>query len=235
VLMGVVAARVTGETDITPTKALGPATQLIFGASLPGNLTANVMGANITGGVGLHAADLLTDLKSGYLLGANPRQQFLAQLFGCIAGAAIVVPAFLLLVPEREILGSAEFPAPGVMVWAGVSKALVAGLESVPASVRVATLIAAGIGTLLAVVDRFAPKKVKKFIPSANGIGIALVIPGANSIAMFTGAAIVQIFTWIRPKHAERASTPIASGLIAGESLMGVAVKGLIVAGVFQK
>lgn len=235
VLMGVVAARVTGETDITPTKALGPATQLIFGASVPGNLKANIMGANITGGVGLHAADLLTDLKSGYLLGANPRQQFLAQLFGCVAGAAIVVPAFLLLVPEKEILGSTEFPAPSVMVWAGVSKALVAGLESVPASVRIATLIAAGVGTLLAIIERFTPAKAKKFIPSANGIGIALVIPGANSIAMFTGALIVQIFSWIRPKTAAAASTPIASGLIAGESLMGVAVKGLIVAGVFEK
>ena len=65
VVMGIVAARVTGETDITPTKALGPVTQSIFGALLPGNLPANIMGANVTGGVGLHAADLLTELKTG--------------------------------------------------------------------------------------------------------------------------------------------------------------------------
>jgi OPT family oligopeptide transporter len=74
-VMGIVAARVTGETDVTPTKALGPVTQALYGGMLPGNIAANVMGANVTGGVGLHAADLLTDLKSGYLLGANPRQQ----------------------------------------------------------------------------------------------------------------------------------------------------------------
>src|SRR5687767_10471452 len=36
VVMGVIAARVTGETDITPTKALGPVTQLIYGGLLPG-------------------------------------------------------------------------------------------------------------------------------------------------------------------------------------------------------
>jgi uncharacterized oligopeptide transporter (OPT) family protein len=65
-------SRVTGETDVTPTKALGPVTQLIYGGVLPGNVTANVMSANVTGGVGLHAADLLTDLKSGFLLGPNP-------------------------------------------------------------------------------------------------------------------------------------------------------------------
>ena len=45
------------ETDVTPTKALGPVTQLIYGAMVPGNLAANIMGANVTGGVGLHAAD----------------------------------------------------------------------------------------------------------------------------------------------------------------------------------
>ena len=38
------------------------------------------MTANITAGATSHAGDLLTDLKSGYLLGANPRQQFIAHL-----------------------------------------------------------------------------------------------------------------------------------------------------------
>ncbi|HSP78023.1 MAG TPA: OPT/YSL family transporter, partial [Myxococcaceae bacterium] len=71
--MGMVAARVTGETDTTPTKALGPLTQLVYGGLLPGQLVPNIMSANVTGGVGLHSADLLTDLKSGYLLGARPR------------------------------------------------------------------------------------------------------------------------------------------------------------------
>ncbi|HEY0839856.1 MAG TPA: OPT family oligopeptide transporter, partial [Vulgatibacter sp.] len=100
VVMGFVASRVTGETDVTPTKALGPVTQLVYGVVTPGNLAGNLMSANVTGGIGLHAADLLTDLKSGYLLGANPRQQFYAQLFGVLAGAAVVVPAFWLLVPD---------------------------------------------------------------------------------------------------------------------------------------
>ena len=36
-MLGVVAARVTGETDVTPSKALGPVTQLVYGAALPGS------------------------------------------------------------------------------------------------------------------------------------------------------------------------------------------------------
>jgi hypothetical protein len=59
-VMGFVAARVTGETDVTPTKALGPVTQLLYGVITPGNLGGNIMSANVTGGIGLHAADLLT-------------------------------------------------------------------------------------------------------------------------------------------------------------------------------
>src|SRR5690606_35636235 len=46
VVMGFVAARVTGETDVTPTKALGPVTQMIYGIITPGNVAGNIMSAN---------------------------------------------------------------------------------------------------------------------------------------------------------------------------------------------
>ena len=39
-----------------------------------------MMSANVVSSAAISSADLLTDLKSGYLLGANPRKQFLAQL-----------------------------------------------------------------------------------------------------------------------------------------------------------
>jgi uncharacterized oligopeptide transporter (OPT) family protein len=74
-LLALVACRVTGETDTTPVGAMGKVTQLAFGAMSPGNVNINLMSADITAGAATSAADLLTDLKSGYLLGANPRQQ----------------------------------------------------------------------------------------------------------------------------------------------------------------
>ncbi len=235
VVMGVVASRVTGETDVTPTKALGPATQLIYGGVLPGHLPANIMGANVTGGVGLHAADLLTDLKSGYLLGANPRQQFYAQLFGVVAGAAVVVPAFRLLVPEASILGGEEFPAPSVKVWAGVSEILVKGIGTMHPTVRWLTAIGAAVGLCLALADRYVPKRWSRYVPSAPGLGIAFVVPGANAMSMFLGAALAEAVRLYDRRLASRSVVSVSSGLIAGESLMGVAVKALIVAGILAK
>ena len=61
---------------------LSKITQLTFGAISPGNIPTNLMTANISAGATSHAGDLLLDLKSGYILGANPRQQFLAQFPG---------------------------------------------------------------------------------------------------------------------------------------------------------
>lgn len=231
-IMGLVAARVTGETDTTPTKALGPVTQLIYGGLLPGQLVPNIMSANVTGGVGLHAADLLTDLKSGYLLGAKPRQQLIGQLFGCVAGALVVVPAFNLLVPDASVLGGEQFPAPGAQVWAGVSNILVHGVSGVPTSARWAALWGALLGITLTIAERFAPARIKNFIPSPTGIGIAAIMPGYNAFSMFLGCAVAQLFRRSRPKTADATLMPVASGFIAGESLMGLAIILMTVFGV---
>jgi uncharacterized oligopeptide transporter (OPT) family protein len=235
IAMGVVAARVTGETDVTPTKALGPVTQLMYGAILPGNVVANVMSANVTGGVGLHAADLLTDLKSGFLLGAKPRQQFYAQLFGVLAGAATVVPLFNLLVPDASVLGSEKFPAPGAQVWAGVSQVLSAGVGALHPTARIAALIGAVLGVVLALLERWAPKRVQPFIPSASGVGLAVVIPAYNSVSIFIGALCADLLRRRNRELADRAIVPVGSGLIAGESLMGVLITILAVLGVMGK
>ncbi|WP_348652940.1 OPT family oligopeptide transporter [Polyangium sp. y55x31] len=235
VVMGFVAARVTGETDVTPTKALGPVTQAVYGLLTPGNLAGNIMSANVTGGVGLHSADLLTDLKSGWLLGASPRQQLKGQLFGVVAGALVVVPAFWLIMPDPSVLGSEEWPAPSCLVWAGVSKAFAGGLGGLPAGADRAMVIGLVLGVVLALAERFAPKKLLPFIPSPSGLGIALVIPASNAIAMFIGATIAHVLRKTKPALGERLTVPVSSGWIAGESLMGIAIKLLVVAGVLQK
>jgi uncharacterized oligopeptide transporter (OPT) family protein len=235
IVMGFVAARVTGETDVTPTKALGPVTQLVYGVITPGNLSGNIMSANVTGGIGLHAADLLTTLKTGWLLGASPRAQFYAQLFGVVAGAAVVVPAFNLLIPDPSVLGTDAWPAPSCLVWAGVSKAFAGGVGSLGGPARAG--IAAGLllGAALAVMERLAPRALKPWVPSPSGLGIAMVIPGSNAIAMFLGALAAFWLQRRRPEAAGRYVVPVASGFIAGESLMGVAVALLIVGGVLAR
>jgi len=220
-LLVVVAARATGETDITPVGPLSKITQLTFGAIAPGNVPTNLMTANITAGATASAGDLLTDLKSGYLLGANPRQQFFAQFFGVLAGACITIPVFFILIPDASYLATEKWPAPAALVWRGVAELLAKGVNALPPSARVGLVIGATIGIIIPLLEMKFPKQ-KKFIPSATGLGLAFTINGFNSISMFLGACIALWLSKAKPKLHEQYTIPVSSGLIAGESLMGV-------------
>ena len=222
-LLVVVAARTVGETDVTPTGPLSKITQLTFGAIAPGNITTNLMTANISAGSCSHAGDLLTDLKSGYLLGANPRQQFLAQFFGVLAGGLIVIPAFYTLIPDVSVLGGEKWPAPAALVWKGVAELLAKGVGALPPTARIGLVVGALLGIIIPLLELRFPKQ-KKFIPSATGLGLAFTINGYNSIMMFIGALLALWFSKWRPKLHEQYTVPVSSGIIAGESLMGVAI-----------
>ncbi|MGZ3424557.1 MAG: OPT family oligopeptide transporter [Polyangiales bacterium] len=227
--LAIVAARATGETDTTPSGALAKVAQLTSGALAPGSVTTNLMSANVAAGVGLHAADLLTDLKSGYLLGAKPRQQFLAQFFGVIAGSAFVVPAFRILVPDWTLVGSAKWPAPGAITWATVAKVLAQGVGQLTVPQRWLILIGAVVGIVMVLIERAFPKK-KPYIPSAVGFGIAFTLPASNVISMFLGACIAFYLEKRNKPLADRYVVPVASGAIAGESLIGILIATLAAA-----
>ena len=143
---------------------------------------------------------------------------------GVFAGTAVVVPAFYILVPDGSILGSDKFPAPAAQVWYGVAQLMSNGLESLPPSARTALLIGGLVGIIIPILERLVPEKVKPFIPSPMGLGLACVIPGFNSVSMFLGALIALVVERSRPKLAETYTIPVASGIVAGESLAGVAI-----------
>jgi OPT family oligopeptide transporter len=232
-LLVVVAARATGETDITPVGPLSKITQLTFGAIHPGNITTNLMTANISAGATSHAGDLLTDLKSGYLLGANPRQQFLAQFFGVLAGGLVVVPAYFMLIPDVSMLGTEKWPAPAALVWRGVAELLSKGVSALHPTARIGLVVGASLGIIIPLLEMKFPR-AKKFIPSATGVGLAFTINGFNSISMFIGALAVLWFSKWRPKLHEEYTVPVSSGIIAGESLMGVLIAFLTIKGWLQ-
>ena len=220
----IVACRATGETDTTPVGALGKITQLTYGVLIPQNMTANLMTASITGNTASSSADLLTDLKSGYLLGANPRKQFLAQFIGCFVGTAIIVPAFYLLVPHASDLGTGRFPAPSAQTWAGVAKLLSQGLHALPHSARWGMIVGGLVGVLLTVLEARLPARHKPWVLSPTGLGLAFVIPANNSISMFLGASVAWLLERSRPKVADDFVVPVSSGIIAGESIMGIGI-----------
>ncbi|HTO92106.1 MAG TPA: OPT/YSL family transporter, partial [Candidatus Sulfotelmatobacter sp.] len=222
-LLVVVAARATGETDITPVGPLSKITQLTFGALAPGNISTNLMTANISAGATSAAGDLLTDLKSGYLLGANPRQQFLAQFFGVFAGALIIVPVFFILIPDVNMLGTEKWPAPAALVWRGVAELLAKGVHALKPTARIGLVIGAVSGIVLTLLETWLPK-YKKFIPSPTGLGLAFTINGFNSVSFFIGSCIALWLSRAKPKIHQQYTIPVSSGLIAGESLMGVLI-----------
>jgi OPT family oligopeptide transporter len=220
-VLSAVASRTTGETDLTPMGAMGKIAQLTFGVLAPANIVTNLMTAGVTANAAAGSADLLTDLKSGYLLGANPRKQFLAQLIGILAGTIVIVPVFNLLVPDVSVIGGERFPVPSAQVWAAVAKLLANGLSALPPSAHIAIIIAGAIGIILTLLEQVYPEKTR-FIPSALGLGVAMVIPANNSISIFIGGLAAYFFKKRAPQKAGTYTLPIASGIIAGESLIGV-------------
>lgn len=219
--LALVACRACGETDTTPVGAMGKITQLTFGAIAPKQMNTNLMSACITAGVADSASDLLTDLKSGYVLGANARKQFLAQFAGIFIGTAVTVPAFFLVVPDVSILGSTKFPAPAAQVWASVARLLSNGFESLHPTARAALIIGGIVGLLIPMCERLFPK-YNKWIPSSMGLGLAFVLPFYNALSMFVGGVIAMIYMKLKPANAEQYTVASASGIIAGESLMGI-------------
>lgn len=215
-LLALVACRATGETDITPTGAMGKVAQLTFAVLCPGNITANLMTASVTANTAIASADLLTDLKSGYILGANPRRQFFAQLTGVLFGVVAVVPSWYLMIPTKDVLQSYDPPATNI--WKAVAEALSKGIDSIPQSAQLGIMVGLGLGFVLTLVDHFFPKW-KKFTPSAMGIGLAWVMTFQNALAFMLGASAALIWKKIHSKSADIYTIPVASGAIAGESL----------------
>jgi putative OPT family oligopeptide transporter len=221
--LALVACRVTGETDTTPVGAMGKVTQLAFGALNPGDVNINLMSANITAGAATSSADLLTDLKSGYLLGANPRQQFLAQFCGIFIGTIVSVLTFSVLIPDAQVLGTDQFPAPAAQTWSAVAIALSRGLSSLE-PVKLWLILAGGVvGVVLTLAPVLLPK-FQDYLPSASAFGLAWVFNWYYGLLFFLGALVALLVERRNPRLAKELTLPVASGVVAGGSLMGVAL-----------
>jgi len=223
-LLATVAARVTGETDITPIGAMGKVTQLFFGIVAPGGVTANLMAANVTGGAASQCADMLQDLRSGKVVGASPRAQAVAQAFGVMSGALAGSGAYLLLIPDPEaMLFTEEWAAPAVATWKAVAEVFATGVDAMPEGSLVAMTVGGIVGAVLSLLERFVPDRAKPFVPSAASMGLAMVIPAFYAISMFVGSVLGVAVRRVAPSFAARFLLVLAAGVIAGESIVGVA------------
>jgi len=228
-----VAVRSTGETDWNPIGGMGKVTQLAFGGLSPGSTTTNLMAAGITGAGASQAGDMMHDLKAGYLLGASPRKQFIAQLAGIAAGVCFVVPLYYLFDAAFHVgAPTSDLPAPAAHAWKAVAVVLSQGLGALPHNAEYGALAGGIFGASLPVIRKLWPKAAP-YVPSGLGFGLAFLIPEPKYfVTMFIGSMFLVWWQRRRPAQAGRFMYPVACGLIAGEGLMGVVKALLIVAGI---
>ncbi len=224
-VLAAVAARVSGETGITPIGALGKITQLSFAVLTPGSVAANLMTANVTGGAAGQCADLMHDLKTGYMIGARPERQIVAQLFGVLTGSLVGTIVYLLLIPDpKAMLLTPEWPAPAVATWKAVAEVLAHGLGAIPPGAIAAMAVAAVLGVVSGLAERLCPPRIAGRLPSAPALGLAFVIPAWTSFSLFLGALGAALLARFAPDWASKRTITLAAGLVAGESLVGVGV-----------
>ena len=176
----------------------------------------------------------LQDLKTGQLVDATPWRQQLALVVGVIAGAAVIPPVLDLL---NQAYGFAGAPgADPARALAAPQAALISALaQGVIQGNLDWNLIGIGalIGIAIIAVDEIAARvSAVRLPPLAVGLGIYL--PTSTTLMIVVGA----IVGWLYDKRAERDKDPeatkqlgvlLASGMIVGESLIGVALAAIVV------
>jgi putative OPT family oligopeptide transporter len=181
--------------------------------------------------------DNLQDLKTGQLVGASPMRQQIALIVGVAAGAAVIPFVLNLLAKAYGFAGAANvgvvapnpLPAPQATLIAALAQGVIGGdLEWTMIGIGAAV----GVG-LIALDATLGAMKKLRIPPLAVGIGIYL--PMSATFAVIIGAVLSHWYdgrtkSMAHPERAERLGTLVASGLIVGESLWGVANAGLIVA-----
>ena len=220
-------------TSWTPTGALSKITQFTIGSLDRSNPASNLIPAGMTAEVASNAANLLSDIKPGYMLGAKPRQQAIGHVIGIVAGALAATPLFYLLflppnasgVRSTATLVTEQFAMPAAVQWKGVADLIAKGLGSLPASAMVAMAIAAIVALVF---EGLRMRSRGRFPLSAVSIGLGAVLPPESTLAMWIGAFV---FWWMgrkavagTPKHDlwVEGCEPICAGLISGAALIGI-------------
>ncbi|MDW2982386.1 MAG: oligopeptide transporter, OPT family [Rhodanobacter sp.] len=176
----------------------------------------------------------LQDLKTGQLVDATPALQQWALVIGVIAGALVIPPVLDLLNQAYGFLGAPgvdparALPAP----QAGLISALAQGVITGNIDWSLIT-IGAAIGVGIIVLDEALARTGKSMRLPPLAVGLGIYLPTSTTLMVVVGALVGAWFD----KRAERGPRPeptkqlgvlLASGLIVGESLLGVIVAALV-------
>jgi len=176
----------------------------------------------------------LQDLKTGQLVDATPSLQQWALVIGVIAGALVIPPVLDLLNQAYGFVGAPgvdparALPAP----QAGLISALAQGV--ITGNIDWSLIgIGAAIGVAIIVLDEILARTSKSVRLPPLAVGLGIYLPTSTTLMVVVGALVGAWFD----KRAERGPKPeatkqlgilLASGLIVGESLLGVFVAALV-------
>jgi uncharacterized oligopeptide transporter (OPT) family protein len=163
------------------------------------------------------------------MLKVSIRKQVITQLIGVVVGVFTAAAVYRLLTAAYEIPGDA-FTGPAVIAWHAMAELMAKGLSSLPAGAVTAAWIGALAGIAITLLAKV--KALGKWLPSPVALGIAFMVPGYYSFAMWLGAVITWFYNRRDPVAVECYGASMASGLIAGEGLMMVVVAILLILGV---
>jgi uncharacterized oligopeptide transporter (OPT) family protein len=221
-------------TSWTPTGALSKITQFSMGAIDRTNPASNLIPAGMTAEIASNAANLLSDIKPGYMLGGKPRQQAIGHVIGIFAGAICCVPLFFLLFLQPDANGvrsvttmvSDNFAFPAALQWKGVAELIAKGVSALPYS-AVVSMIVAAVSAAAIEVARIVTRG--RFPLSAVSIGLGVVLPPESTFAMWVGAMVFWVMKRRNPTPGTKGHEfwvegmePMCAGLISGSALMGI-------------
>ncbi|KAF9166840.1 hypothetical protein DFQ26_006690 [Actinomortierella ambigua] len=230
-ILAFVGLQASGETDINPTGSIGKVSQLIF-SRVPGDLQTvqktNLMMANISASICSQAVDMVGDLKTGHLVGASPRSQFLAQAVGSLFAVAAAIPLFILYTSAYkcivdETIQKCEFGLVSVVTWQSVAKFLTEG-GTLPQEAVITTIVFAVLAIVNIIVRvKFVPERFRPYWLNLNAVGLGLINPSpAIPLAMLTGWTAGKIWARFSSKTYEKYMYSVAGGFIAGVGVAGI-------------
>jgi len=176
----------------------------------------------------------LQDLKTGQLVDATPWKQQVALVIGVIAGAIVIPPVMNVLnkaygfagVPGADKLHALSAPQ------AGIISSLAQGVieHNIPWYL-IGIGAAIGVGTI--VLDELLGLATKSVRMPPLAVGLGIYLPTSTTLMIVAGAVV----GWYFDKRAERTRKAeatkqlgvlLASGMIVGESILGVVVAAIV-------
>ncbi len=194
---------------------------LILGMSGSAGILGTLGVASIVCCAAATGGDTSQDLKTGYLVGATPWKQQVAQFVGVLIPIFTIAPVLTLLHNAYGIGTDAPgaLRAPQATLFASIAKALFGDAELPWEMVWMGVLVAVG----LIILDSSLERAGSRFRAHVMPVAVGIYLPIALMVPIFLGGLISERLK-NRSEAAGQNGVLIASGLIAGEAIAGILI-----------